>query len=180
MASDSDIQAMNDAKDDPDAAPIARIRGVANFGCGGDKIENVLYRVIGDTSMNLKGLARELHLCGGVCLTSRRRPELWVIQAGTNNLHKNHGLRDADLHAMDILLKTLHHFGRASAKILVTGLFYRKDVAKELIDKANTDLQSLVARLYIKEQENTTSLTAAADTQQKYPRAAEGQSEKDL
>lgn len=147
MASDSDIQAMNDARDDTDAAPIARIQGVANFGCGGDKIQNVLYRVMGDADMDLKGLAQELHPSTGGCLTQRRKQRLWVIDAGTNNLHKNHGLRGTDLHAMEILLKTLHHFSRLGTKFLVTGVFYRTDIPNELVDQANDALKGLVARL---------------------------------
>lgn len=147
MASDSDIQAMNDAKDDTDVTPIARIQGVANFGCGGDKIENVLYRVMGDASKDLKGLARELHPRTGGCLTKRRNQKLWVIQVGTNNLHKKHGLRDADLRSMDILLRTLHHLSRPGTKFLVTGLFYRQHIPNGIVDQANDALQSLVASL---------------------------------
>lgn len=41
MLLDSTLTAMNDAILDKDDAPIARIQGVANFGCGGDKIENM-------------------------------------------------------------------------------------------------------------------------------------------
>lgn len=147
MASDAAILAMNDAGDDTDATPIARLQGVANFGCGGDKIENVLFRVLGDTDMNLKGLARELGPTSEGCLTKRRNQKLWVIQAGTNNIHKTQGLRDADLHSMEILLKTLHHLSRPGTKFLVTGLFYRMNIPKGRVDQANDKLKSLVARL---------------------------------
>lgn len=149
MAADSDIQAMNDAIDDTDAAPIARVQGVANFGCGGDKIENVLYRVLGGDEPILKGLAQELHPSSKSCLAKRRNRnlKLWVIQAGTNNLHKKHGLRDADLHSMEILLKILHLLSRPGTKFLVTGLFYRRNIPTGLVDQANDALQSLVARL---------------------------------
>lgn len=147
MASDSDIQAMNDARDDTDAAPIARIQGVANFGCGGDKIQNVLYRVMGDADRDLKGLAQELNPPTGGSLTKRRKQKLWVIHAGTNNLDKKRGLRDADLYSMDILLRVLHHFSRLGTKFLVTGLFYRTDIPNGLVDQANDSLKSLVARL---------------------------------
>lgn len=147
MASDSAIQAMNDAIDDPDAAPISRIQGVANFGCGGDKIQNILYRVVGDPAANLKGLAQELQTANAGNLPNRRNLKLWVIQAGTNNLHRKHGLREADLHAMDVLLRTLHHLSHPGTKFLVTGLFYRRDIPNELVDRANDALQSLVDRL---------------------------------
>lgn len=142
MASDSDIQAMNDAIDDTDVDPIARLQGVANFGCGGDKIRNVLYRVFGDVP-DLKGLAQELRPSS----IKRRNQKLLVIQAGTNNLHKTHGLRDADVYSMEILLKTLHLLSRPGTKFLVTGLFYRRDIPNKLVDQANEALQSLVARL---------------------------------
>lgn len=149
MASDSAIQTMNDAMDDTDTdvAPISRIEGVANFGCGGDKIQNVLYRVVGDPKTNLKGLAQELQTRNAGNLLTRRNLKLWVIQAGTNNLHRKHGLREADLHAMDVLLRTLHHLSHPGTKFLVTGLFYRRDIPNELVDRANDALQSLVDRL---------------------------------
>lgn len=149
MASDSDIQAMNDAGDDTDAAPLARIQGVANFGCGGDKINNVLYRVMGDTQVEsgLKGLAQELNPSTGGSLSTPRKLKLWVIHAGTNNLSAKHGLRKDDLELMRILLKTLHHLSRPGTKFLVTGLFYRKNIDNRLVDEANEALQSLVASL---------------------------------
>lgn len=151
MASDSAIQTMNEAMDatdtDTDATPISRIQGVANFGCGGDKIQNILYRVIGDPDMNLKGLAQELQSPDAGGPVTRRNLKLWVIQAGTNNLHRKHGLRDTDLYSMDVLLSTLHRLSHPGTKFLVTGLFYRRDIPNELVDQANDALQSLVDRL---------------------------------
>lgn len=149
MASDSAIQTMNDAMDgtDTDADPISRIDGVANFGCGGDKIQNILYRVIGDPDMNLRGLVHELQTTNACSPFTRRKLKLWIIQAGTNNLHRKHGLRDDDLYSMDVLLSTLHHLSDPGTKFLVTGLFYRKDIPNELVDRANDALQSLVDRL---------------------------------
>lgn len=41
MLLDSTLTSMNDSRLEKDVAPIARIQGVANFGCGGDKIENM-------------------------------------------------------------------------------------------------------------------------------------------
>lgn len=147
IASDSDIQAMNDAIADTDATPISRMEGIANFGCGGDKIQNILYRVVGET--NLEGLGHAMRGSGPPKggIVRRWSQKMWVIHAGTNNLHPKQGLRDVDLRAMDVLLRTLHHLSRRGTKFLVTGLFYRKDIPRELVDKANVDLQDLVARL---------------------------------
>lgn len=147
MASDSAIQAMNDAIDDTDATTISRIQGVASFGCGGDKIQNILYRVVGDPDTNLKGLAQELQTQNAGNLLTRRNLKLWVIQAGTNNLHRKHGLRATDSRAMDILLRTLHQLSHPGTKFLVTGVFYRRDIPNELVDRANDALQSLIDRL---------------------------------
>ncbi|KKY37791.1 putative acetylhydrolase [Diaporthe ampelina] len=146
MLSDYDMQTMNDERHDTDADPIARIQGVANFGCGGDKIENVLYRVVGDPDQDLKGLVQELHPPEGD-ISTRRNHRLWVIQAGTNNLNSKKGLKSEDLNALEVLLRTLYHLSRPGTKFLLTGLFYRMDIPKEMVDKANAAMQSLVANL---------------------------------
>lgn len=170
MASDSDIQAMNDARDDTDAAPLDRIQGVANFGCGGDKINNVLYRVMGDSQVDsgLKGLAQELNPSTGGSLSTPRKLKLWVIHAGTNNLHAKHGLKKDDLDLMDTLLKALHHLSRPGTKFLVTGLFYRKNIDNRLVDEANEALQSRVVSLNQElsnaPQQNTTTNQPRAST----------------
>lgn len=147
MTPDSDIQAMNDARDDTDADPVARIQGVANFGCGGDKINNILYRVMGDSHVGLNGLLQELNPSTEDSLTTRRNLKLWVIQAGTNNLHRKHGLKDDDVRSMGVLLRTLHYLSRPGTKFLLTGLFYRTDIPNELVDRANEAYKSLVATL---------------------------------
>lgn len=149
IASDSDIQAMNDAIADTDATSISRMEGIANFGCGGDKIENILYRVIGDRHNNLEGLGHAMRGHGPPKegIVRQWNQKMWVIHAGTNNLHPKHGLRSVDLRAMGVLLRTLHHLSRRGTKFLVTGLFYRRDIPRQLIDKANVDLQILVASL---------------------------------
>lgn len=105
-----------------------------------------LYRVLGDPSNGLKGLARELHPPKGG-ITTRRSQRLWVIRAGSNNLHHKRGLKDKDLHTLDILLRTLHHLSRPGTAFLLTGLSYRTDIANDLVDKANVELQRLVVKL---------------------------------
>lgn len=142
MASDWAIETMNTERGDADAAAIARLPGVANFGCGGDKIQNVLYRVVGCQEADLKGLAEELQPSTG------RPPnlKLWVIQVGTNNLHRKHGLKEADLNAFTILLKVLYCLSPGT-KLLVTGLFYREDIPDHLVDRANVALRNIVAGL---------------------------------
>ncbi|KAH8776552.1 SGNH hydrolase-type esterase domain-containing protein [Diaporthe sp. PMI_573] len=129
----------------PDSNIQALKEGVANFGCGGDKIEHVLFRVIGDQGNDLRGLANELHPAEDH--STQQRPKLWVIQAGTNNLTPKKGLNDNSLDSMEVLLRTLHGLTCPGSRFLLTGLFYRTDVSNELVDKANAALQALVAKL---------------------------------
>ncbi|KUI53056.1 hypothetical protein VP1G_00459 [Cytospora mali] len=118
---------------------IVRISGMLNAGCGGDKIENILYRFIGDPEQDLMGLAEALS-------TPKRKHKvkLWVVQAGTNNLHPKKGLTDQSVQAFGVLLESILNISDVSTHILVTGLFYRKDIKKELVDQANTKLKNLV------------------------------------
>ncbi|KAG8169576.1 hypothetical protein KVR01_000321 [Diaporthe batatas] len=127
--------------DDP--VSRARSRGVANFGCGGDKIENILFRVVGNKELALEGLTEKLHPSGD----TQRPPRLWVIHAGTNNLKPKKGLDSKSLCAMETLLCTLHHLTSPGTRFLLTGLFYRKDIRNELVDEANKQLRELVIKL---------------------------------
>ncbi|ROW13482.1 hypothetical protein VPNG_04488 [Cytospora leucostoma] len=119
--------------------PLVRINGMLNAGCGGDKIENVIYRLAGDRGNEVKGLADAL-------MTSKRarKVKLWVIHAGTNNLHPRRGFTDESVQAFRVLLKTILDISGKSVHILVTGLFYRKDIKDEFVDQANAKLKKIV------------------------------------
>ncbi|KAJ0109733.1 cetylhydrolase [Diaporthe amygdali] len=146
MLPETSLRALNEERENLDEMPISRKEGVANFGCGGDKIENVLYRLVGDDSQNLKGLVHELSPAkGGNAI--QRKPKLWVVQAGTNNLHSKKGLTDASLFSLEILLRVLHQESPEGSKFLLTGLFYRTDIRTELVDKANVSLRHIVVKL---------------------------------
>ncbi|KAK7747513.1 hypothetical protein SLS53_001768 [Cytospora paraplurivora] len=119
--------------------PLVRINGMLNAGCGGDKIENVIYRLVGDRVNDVQGLADAL-------ITSKRAPKvkLWVIHAGSNNLHPKRGFTDESVQAFHVLLKTILDISGKAVHILVTGLFYRKDIKDEFVDQANVKLKKLV------------------------------------
>lgn len=132
---------------------LHRISAVFNAGCGGDKIENVMYRLTGDGESSgdgesTKGEHEEL-FHGLLDTLSKRQTKvkLWVIHVGTNNLHKKNGLTDASVSAMRILLIALLHVSAPEAHVLVTALFYRKDIRNELVDEANAKLENLVEEL---------------------------------
>ncbi|KAF3188055.1 hypothetical protein TWF225_003832 [Orbilia oligospora] len=104
-----------------------------NLGVGGDKIENVLYR---------------LHT-GYIPLLADRPTKLWVVHIGTNNLRPKKGLRDSDpsdYANFRILIETLRVLCPGS-KVLVTGLFPRKDVSDELVRASNEKMKETLDEL---------------------------------
>ncbi|KAF4780695.1 acetylhydrolase [Colletotrichum scovillei] len=111
-----------------------RLQGVFNAGVGGDKFENVIYRLMGssDPSKPLDGLLDAL---------KRRDIKLWVLHVGTNNLHPKRGMRESDLALLRLIVEALLEM---NGKILLIGLFRRKDIRDELIVKANESYVELV------------------------------------
>ncbi|KAF3937429.1 hypothetical protein ABW19_dt0208320 [Dactylella cylindrospora] len=101
-----------------------------NLGVGGDKIENVLYR---------------LHL-GYIDLLKDRPTKLWVLHIGSNNFTPKRGLRDVEFSNYRLLLQTLLLLSPES-KILVTGIFNRKDISDEIVADANKGIKALVNEL---------------------------------
>ncbi|KAK6512983.1 hypothetical protein TWF506_009145 [Arthrobotrys conoides] len=104
-----------------------------NLGVGGDKIENVLYR---------------LHT-GYISLLENRPTKLWVVHIGTNNLRPKKGLRESgpsDYENFKVLIETLMLLCPGS-KVLVTGLFPRKDISDELVRASNEKLRESLDEL---------------------------------
>jgi lysophospholipase L1-like esterase len=110
---------------------------VFNAGVGGDRIPNVLYRMI-------IGLLKALH---------DRRVSNAILHVGTNDLQRiDQALTSAKA---DVLLdKFIRHYGFMVAalqkacpgvNILVTGLMFRRDIAGHRIKEVNGSLEQLVA-----------------------------------
>ncbi|KAK0702244.1 SGNH hydrolase-type esterase domain-containing protein [Lasiosphaeris hirsuta] len=120
---------------------LDRLKGVLNVGVGGDKIQNIAYRLVGDAdpdpSKTLSGLA--------AALAAHNSVKLWVVQAGTNNLSPKMGLTDADCKAMGVLLRGLLRLSspQPESKVLLTGLFPRTDISVNLVDIANQKLAAM-------------------------------------
>ncbi|KAL1867909.1 hypothetical protein Daus18300_006184 [Diaporthe australafricana] len=140
------LQTLNNTRLYAGELPISRMDGVANFGCGGDKIENMLYRLIREPASGLRGLLWELNPPAGGT-SAQQKPKLWVISAGSNNLHRKKGLTAGSLHVLDIMLRQLYQANQLGSKFLLTGLFYRKDIPNGLVDEANTKMKELVTKL---------------------------------
>lgn len=132
MLSDSALERIAASQQAPG---LKRIDSVFNAGVGGDKIENMLYRLLGDANRKLIGL---------IPIFSTRNVRFWIVQAGTNNLHSKHGHRDKDRGLLRLLLQTLLKISHAEATILFPEILYRKDIPDNLVDTANEKIRSLV------------------------------------
>ena len=109
-----------------------------NAGVGGDKIENVLYRID----------------LGLIDLLKPHNPKLIVLHIGTNNLRPKHGLKSQQLNDYDLLLRTLISSFSTNTQILVIGLFKRTDVEEQLISQSNKALEELVSNVNLEYQGN--------------------------
>ncbi|OTA54524.1 hypothetical protein K449DRAFT_439423 [Hypoxylon sp. EC38] len=118
------------------SAKTHQLDGVFNAGVSGDRYDNILYRLRGDTTQRhgLPGLMEVLE---------EQEILTWVVHAGTNNLDATHGLRDGDVADLRLILQTLLRISHPAAHILLTGLFYRSDIRNNLVDDANLKLKSL-------------------------------------
>ncbi|KAF7919996.1 uncharacterized protein EAE98_009230 [Botrytis deweyae] len=106
--------------------------GIFNAGVGGDTIPNVLYRI------NL-GLLRKAK--------TQEKVGMVIVNIGSNDLKKpGRSLTEAQLYQFALHLEALRRtFPRA--RIVVTALFYKKDVHLSDVDRSNEDLQSIVSGL---------------------------------
>ncbi|KAK0665475.1 SGNH hydrolase-type esterase domain-containing protein [Cercophora samala] len=131
---------------------------VLNLGVGGDKIQNVAYRLVGDATRDLKSVAE--------VLAGRRSVKLWVLQVGTNNLNPKKGLGDGDMDALRLLVEALLEIGRADCKVLVTGLFLRRDISQNRIEQANEKIQRVIEHVESGQPGRVVWLPATGDVKQ--------------
>lgn len=112
-----------------------------NLGVGGDKLENILYRL----NVGLWNL-----------FTARRRGmfpngevKLFVLHAGTNNLRKPKGgfRTEKETRAYELLVRALLEMGGEQCKVLCTGLFRRQDVKESAVTVSNAEIEGVVKRL---------------------------------
>ena len=108
-----------------------------NGGVGGDKIENILYRI----SLGL------------FSMLEAKTPKLVVIHIGTNNLQPKQPLHGLHLSNYRLLLQASLRLLPVQTQILVTGLFNRRDVDKRCILQSNMDIQQMVHTMNVQETE---------------------------
>jgi lysophospholipase L1-like esterase len=96
-----------------------------NAGIGGDKIENVLYRLD----------------LGLLDLLEKKNVKLWVVMVGTNNLKK--ALKGVEVERYRLLLQALLRIAPKS-RVFVCGVFRRKDIDDQFVESSNEMLRGLV------------------------------------
>lgn len=101
-----------------------------NAGCGGDKNENVIYRLI----CGEENLLSALKASGNV--------SLWVLMSGTNNLRKK-PFRSSDIESYRLLLQACLWIAPES-KIIACDMLYRKDIPDTVVDESNKMMESAV------------------------------------
>ncbi|KAK4135247.1 hypothetical protein BT67DRAFT_378156, partial [Trichocladium antarcticum] len=152
---------------------LARVPRVFNAGVGGDTAPNIAYRLAGDADADAglghghgrghghgsgAGAARVQcrrgrrhgaeYRCGvgpGGWLLARLVGvvRVWVVQAGTNHLRRRRGMARRDVARLGTLVRCLL-LADARCRVLVTGLFYRRDVEAPCVDEANRGLAAAV------------------------------------
>ncbi|KAG0000782.1 hypothetical protein BGZ80_006405 [Entomortierella chlamydospora] len=107
---------------------LAQVPRSINLGCGGDKVENVLYRLSFMTP-----------------LLENRSIKLWIVMVGTNNLRKK-GLRPSDIPLYRLLLQALLRIDSKS-KIIACEIFKRKDFEDKYVDEANNMIKTMITEM---------------------------------
>lgn len=119
---------------------LHRMPNSLNLGVGGDKLENVLYRI--DIGLWSLFHARR-H-----ALFPEGEVKLFVLHAGTNNLRAPRGgFRAKETTAYELLIRALLEMGGGACKVLCTGLFFRKDVEESAVRASNVEIEGVVTKL---------------------------------
>lgn len=111
---------------------IAAIHRCLNLGVGGDRIENILYRLSLGTYSLL--LPHSPHL------------RLVIVQVGTNNLGPKRSLKPNILWKYGLLIQALLRIA-PKAQVLCSGLFRRKDVPDRVMAESVSGLRGVVEDL---------------------------------
>lgn len=100
---------------------------IFNAGVGGDTIPNVLYRI----DLGLLQAAK-----------TQEKVDMTIVNIGSNDLTKpGRSLTEFQLYQFALHLEALR---RIFPRIVVTALFYKKDVHLSDVDRSNEDLQKIV------------------------------------
>jgi lysophospholipase L1-like esterase len=107
---------------------LAKLPSSFNAGVGGDKIENVLYRLD----------------FGLLDLLENKNVKLWVVIVGTNNLKK--ALKSVEVERYQLLLQALLRIAPGS-RVIMCEIFRRKDIDDQFVENSNEMLRGLVGEM---------------------------------
>jgi hypothetical protein len=107
-----------------------------NAGVGGDKNENVLYRLTQGLYDILSTAQRE----------GRCDIKLWILASGTNNLHAKRGLSGKDGESWELLVEACRRIAPRS-RVVCCDVFYRTNVRDGHVDAGNEVLKGVVENM---------------------------------
>ena len=113
-----------------------RLCGIFNAGVGGDKVQNVIYRLVGDEERGLPALLPIL----------APSVKVWVVHAGGNNLTPAAGWSEQDEAMVRELARALLAVSPGS-RVALTQMFYRKDVPLEIVNDTNARIRRIAKQL---------------------------------
>ena len=103
---------------------------------GGDKIQHVLYRI----SLGIFDLVQHFPI------------KLWVIHVGSNNLRPRQGsFRPDEISKLWLLLRAIFSKANDDTKILLCGIFERRDMQEGQVKESNGRLLEMVHKMNAKE-----------------------------
>lgn len=136
--------AIEQLKNSPPGSPqlhLTTLPSSINLGCGGDKIENVLYRLYAGTYRLLLPFSPYIKLI--------------ILQVGTNNLRPLRPLTATEGAKYSLLLAALLKIA-PGATLVCSGLFNRRDIPDGVVGASNDALKNVVEGLNNAEVENWT------------------------
>lgn len=158
MVDRKSLRALNREREARDLKPLYRIGGAFNASCGGDRIENMLYRLTGKPNWNhihADGRSEtddleSIHGLRDALLKRRGDVKLWVVEAGTNNVDEirgdriqSGGLKPGSIFALRELLLTIFNMSSPGTLVLLSGIHYRWDASHAAVDRANEKFEQL-------------------------------------
>ncbi|KAF2262018.1 hypothetical protein CC78DRAFT_535081 [Lojkania enalia] len=108
-----------------------------NAGCGGDKNENVLFRLADGMYDILEHQSSDGNGSGNLDL------KVWLLASGTNNLRPKAPFRDSDVASWRLLVEACLRIAPRS-KVIACDMFYRNDVPDRIVDESNDMLKEVV------------------------------------
>lgn len=128
----SAIEHLKDPPSDSAQFQLTTLPSSINLGCGGDKIENVIYRLYAGTYRLLLPLSPSIKLI--------------ILQVGTNNLRPLRPLTATECAKYSLLLAALLKIA-PGATLVCSGLFNRRDIPEGVVGGSNDAMKEVVEGL---------------------------------